>query len=64
MCMRHNGSGIYLCFREMVIAASRRSVDDHIVNLGWSSQEKKHEAFSIETSDDLWLPRIELQGNP
>ncbi|KAG0574230.1 hypothetical protein KC19_VG245900 [Ceratodon purpureus] len=48
---------------EMVIAASRRSVDDHIVNLGWSSSEKKHEAFSIEIRDDTWLPRIELQAN-
>ena len=61
--MQHNGSGIYLCFREMVIAASRRSVDDHIVYLGWSSAEKEHEAFSIEIRDDTWLPRIELQGN-
>ncbi|KAG0504731.1 hypothetical protein M758_N022400 [Ceratodon purpureus] len=48
---------------EMVIAASRRSVDDHIVYLGWSSAEKEHEAFSIEIRDDTWLPRIELQAN-
>jgi nuclear pore complex protein Nup214 len=46
-----------------VIAASRRSVDDHIVLLGWFSEEKKHDAFSIELNNDSWLPRIELQGN-
>ena len=46
-----------------MIAASRRSVDDHIVLLGWFSEEKKHDAFSIELNNDSWLPRIELQGN-
>jgi hypothetical protein len=63
MCVYHNfASGSYLCFREMAIAASRRSVDDHIVILGWFAEEKKHEALSIELTNDSWLPRIELQG--
>lgn len=46
---------------DMVIAASRRSVDDHIVTLGLPSEN--HEAISFELSNDTWLPRIELQEN-
>lgn len=63
MCMHHNRSGNYLCFREMTIAASRRSVDDHLNLLGWFLEEKKHEARTIELVNDVWRPRIELQGN-
>lgn len=44
-----------------MIAASRRSVDDHIVTLGLPSEN--HEAISFELSNDTWLPRIELQGD-
>jgi len=62
--MHHNFTSVgYLWFREMAIAASRRSVDDHIVILGWFSEEKKHEALIIELTNDTWLPRIELQGD-
>lgn len=50
------------CFRDLVVAANRRSVDDHIVILGWFSDEDKSEALNIELSNDSWTPRIELQG--
>lgn len=50
------------CFRDLVVAANRRSVDDHIVILGWFSDEDKAEALNIELSNDSWTPRIELQG--
>ena len=50
------------CFRDLVVAANRRSVDDHIVILGWFSDEDKCEALNIELSNDSWTPRIELQG--
>lgn len=58
---RHQVTGF--CFsREMAVAANRRSIDDHIVILGWISEEHQHEALNIELNNDSWIPRIELQG--
>jgi hypothetical protein len=48
--------------RKIAVAANRRSVDDHIVIIGWSSEGAQLEAYNIELSNDAWIPRIELQG--
>lgn len=45
-----------------MVAASRKSIDDHIVLVGWLPENGRDEAFSLELGNDLWLPRIELQG--
>lgn len=47
--------------RKIAVAANRRSVDDHIVIIGWSSEGAELEAYNIELSNDAWIPRIELQ---
>lgn len=49
-------------FRDMVVAAKKRIVYDHIVILGWFFDEDKSGALDIEQSNDSWTPRIELQG--
>ncbi|BFI29606.1 nuclear pore complex protein Nup214 [Marchantia polymorpha subsp. ruderalis] len=61
-----SGSGPYMLVDylkpwELVVAASRKSIDDHIVLVGWLPENGRDEAFSLELGNDLWLPRIELQ---
>ncbi|KAL2635427.1 hypothetical protein R1flu_006906 [Riccia fluitans] len=61
-----SGSGPYMLLDyfkpwEVVVAASRKSIDDHIVLVGWLPENGKDEAYSLELGNDLWLPRIELQ---
>jgi hypothetical protein len=48
--------------RELVVSASRKSIDDHIVLMGWYPEESGDVLYSVEVGKDVWLPRIELQG--
>lgn len=46
-----------------MVAASRKSIDDHIVLMGWFPEDGRDVLYSLELGNDVWLPRIELQGS-
>ena len=48
--------------RKVIIASSRRCIDDHISLLGWMDESVKIDACKFELVDDRFTPRIELQG--
>ncbi|XP_065877559.1 nuclear pore complex protein NUP214 isoform X2 [Euphorbia lathyris] len=62
------GSGPYLFLSYLkqcgiAITANRKNTDRHIMLLHWSQQDDTSEVGVIEIDRDMWIPRIELQGN-
>ncbi|CAN6443077.1 unnamed protein product [Victoria cruziana] len=53
----------YLEFWELAITANRKSIDDHIVLLGWFEDQKLKEPKIIEFQQDKWMPRIQMKAN-
>ncbi|KAJ7546240.1 hypothetical protein O6H91_08G031600 [Diphasiastrum complanatum] len=45
---------------QMLVATCRKSIDDHIVLLGWFQESESSEPFTLEVVNDAWIPRIEL----
>ncbi|CAM6102595.1 unnamed protein product [Calypogeia fissa] len=61
-----SGSGPYMLsdyFKPwgLMVAASRKSIDDHIVLMGWYPEDGREVLYSLELGNDVWIPRIELQ---
>ncbi|XP_049931508.1 nuclear pore complex protein NUP214 isoform X2 [Nymphaea colorata] len=53
----------YLERWELAITANRKSIDDHIVFLGWFEDQKLKEPKVIEFLQDKWMPRIQMRAN-
>ncbi|WCJ36774.1 Nuclear pore complex protein [Euphorbia peplus] len=62
------GSGPYLFLSylkqcRIAITANRKNTDGHIKLLHWPLQDDTSEVGLIDIDRDMWIPRIELQGN-
>ncbi|KAF3783082.1 hypothetical protein EJ110_NYTH33101 [Nymphaea thermarum] len=53
----------YLERWELAVAANKKSIDDHIVFLGWFEDQKLKEPKVIEFQQDKWMPRIQMRAN-
>ncbi|WCJ28509.1 Nuclear pore complex protein [Euphorbia peplus] len=62
------GSGPYLFLSylkqcRIAITANRKNTDGHIKLLHWPLQDDTNEVGLIDIDRDMWIPRIEQQGN-
>lgn len=53
----------YMDVWELAVAANRRSIDDHIVLLGWVLENERKQTLALDIPSDQWYPRIQLQEN-
>ncbi|KAK1280123.1 hypothetical protein QJS04_geneDACA015110 [Acorus gramineus] len=53
----------YLERWDVIVAANRKNIDQHIMLLGWSLDDDRKKAAILEITEDRALPRIELKEN-